>query len=201
LVGGAGRGREARHLQQLGHTVFGFDPVMEFVRQARPLSGVSLMRGSYEALVAPQDARERAFCNWVEANAPYDAVLLGWVSFTHLPDPTARLALLNRLAQLCPAGPILASFWLRSEGRGEERPRGYLWRAAGRVSARVRPNFVPPEPGDLVTHRGFVHLFTHDELKRLAASAELTLDPEGAPGSVGTCPHVTLRHRSAMAAD
>lgn len=200
LVGGAGQGREARHLRRLGHSVFGFDPVMKFVRQAARDSGASVVRGSYEALVTPQSASERAFAGWVEANAPYDAVLLGWVSFTHLPDRKTRQALLSRLAKLCPSGPILLSFWLSSEGRGQNHPRGRVWSGAGRLTSKLRPDFVPPEPGDLFTHRGFVHLFSEGELEELAEAASLTLDPRGARGSVGTCPHATLRHCFPLAA-
>ncbi len=193
LVGGAGSGREARHLQSRGHKVFGFDPVLKFLREADLPQQVSLVRGSYEALVNPHGEPEHSFVEWVESHSPYDAVLLGWVSFTHLPDARTRQALLQRLTRLCPDGPILVSFWLQSEGRGAGRPRGRLWDATGRLAARLRRNVISAEPGDLMTHRGFVHLFTESELRQLAARANLSLDPLGARGLYATCPHVTLR--------
>ena len=169
---------------------------MHFLRTSQLAERISLVRGSYEALVAPRDEKQRRFAKWAESHAPYDAVLLGWVSFTHLPDPQVRKALLTRLAELCPDGPILLSFWLRSEGRGRGAARRRLWRVAENLTARLRPEFVAPEPGDLVTHRGFVHLFTEAELTALAASANLKVDSRGARSALGTCPHVTLRHNS-----
>ena len=118
LVGATGCGRELFALAALGYRVDGMEPspalfegllaentrrqLAENARRQLDPPRVLLMAG-YDELVegrAPE----------IEACVPYDAVVLGWASFSHVSRAETRRRLLPTLARLCPGGPVLASF-------------------------------------------------------------------------------------------
>ncbi len=192
LVGGAGSGREVKALLGLGYEVVAFDPAPSFVARARRHLRGDGMRaftcGGYEDLITSGHALKEL----VDGHAPYDAILLGWGSFTHMPVPAERRELLARVASLCPAGPTLLSFWLRREGSERDRGRAFSlgWRVGGLLSGRAQDE--GPDPGDQVMTRcGYGHWFTVSEIAELAAAAGLQL--HRAPSLAQPYAHATLR--------
>lgn len=106
LVGACGGGREMLALERLGYRVAGFDPGAALVDLARKQASAELLLAlevsTYEDLIAGSSA--------IIGHAPFDAVILGWGSLSHLSESSTRLALLRQARRLCPSGPILLSW-------------------------------------------------------------------------------------------
>jgi hypothetical protein len=125
LVGGAGGGRECAELLALGYHVDAFEPSTRAHRElmrGMPTGHLAL-RGDYAALnAAVLDGASNELSRLADGRT-YDAVLLGWGSLTHVLDYDERARLMHSCNRLCPRGPILASFWMRSiaspRGRAE----------------------------------------------------------------------------------
>src|SRR4029079_4693901 len=71
------------------------------------------------------------------AGPPFDAVVLGWGSFSHVMPRAARLALLRALRALAPKAPVLLSFALEPgpASKGKGRVRSALQRLFAALSA------------------------------------------------------------------
>ena len=111
LVGGAGWGREVMVLRSLGYDVVGFDPLFT-PNDNRGVDG--LMTGSYRDMI---DAvlKDRATCLSSIVDEPFDAVILGWTSLSHVTSAVRRWQIIEAADRLCPAGPILGSGWVYTE--------------------------------------------------------------------------------------
>jgi hypothetical protein len=170
LVGGAGSGRELSALLARGYRVAGFEPAARLAAAAqRSLpSAVPLWTVGYEHLAQRGLGAEPA------RGAPYDAILFGWGSFSHVLDPELRRRALRAAAQLCPEGPLLLSFHMQSEAwqpRHRSARTSRFPRRLGRVLGRFRGLDIPPADADVfLPHAGFVHRFTHTEVEALAAA-------------------------------
>jgi hypothetical protein len=178
LVGGAGRGREARWLAGAGYAVTAFEPVAEFLPDLREAGARVAEAISYEDLC---DGRDRA----IRQAAPYDAFLLGWSSFSCIEEPTARAAILRVGAELVPAGPILLSFLRLPRGSGRARRIG---RALARRLGLGEGNHARTDR--LYAHLGFIHSIGDEELRALARDAGLTIKTLSVPDF--EYPHATL---------
>ena len=198
LIGGAGTGREARHLGDKGYEYIAFDPAASFARRGKLRSDLrgclDFLEGSYEDLAQPGDEKAKLFLEAVEENAPYAAVLLGWGSFTHMALPEMRLKLLQRLKSLCPDGPLLLSFWMRSDD--SRLDAGRLWKLGFRIGSTLTGGGKTESDmdGDSVSSRaGYGHHFSRDEFEKLCRDSgyEAYRPPPG-PHS-GTFPHTTLQ--------
>lgn len=192
LVGGAGSGREVAWLLERGHAVLAFDPAPAYVAAAnRGLADPNLLGflcGGYEELLDPAHELARA----VARHGPYGVVLLGWGSFSHVPEPAHRLATLQVLSRLCPAGPLLMSCWLRHEDAPSNQDRAFAmgWRLGTALAGRHGDD--GPLPGDVITARaGFGHRFSVRELAELAVAAGLVMPL--APSLTQPYAHCTLR--------
>ena len=194
LIGGAGDGREVSPLAARGYEVVAFEPSRRLVeRAARRFEGdpkVEFVEGSFEEMI---DRRPGALRDALERRKPFDAIVFGWTSFTHVVEPEIREAALVRARELCPAGPALLSFWLRGEDDAPARlGRGArLGAALGRLSGRGRAREIGA--GDsVVGHAGYCHAFTWAELEALAAAAGYAVS--GSSRGCGEAyPHLTLR--------
>jgi hypothetical protein len=72
----------------------------------------------------PRARRSRAAPSAARARAPYDLVVLGWGSITHVLEEDDRLALLESVRALAPSAPVITSFFLRPEpGHGGRTER------------------------------------------------------------------------------
>jgi SAM-dependent methyltransferase len=96
LVPGCGGGREALHLSRRGCSVVAFDPVEGFLGTFRDVVDreglpVRVFLGSIEDMVdegpatGPEGGRfTRISRDVIESEGPYDAVIFGWGSVTHV---------------------------------------------------------------------------------------------------------------------
>jgi hypothetical protein len=186
LVGGAGAGREVVALRERGHEVVAIEPSPDLAAECRAHTAgeVRIMLLRYEDLT-PESL--------LAGERPFDAVLLGLGSLSHLLDHAARVRLLQVLAEVCPAGPILGSTPARPRV-APDRPMG---RAAklGRALARpIRAARGLPEvdPGEIVfAGLGFTKLFERSELIAVGdAVGRRTRFDEAAPDGMELCAFV-----------
>jgi hypothetical protein len=193
LLGGAGRGREARWLIDHGYSVIAFDPARDSVaRHIAACPQAPCLVLDYESLAyAVRASREGSVDDpnaaRVLETSPYDAALLGWGSLTHVLDERDQDALFEALAVLVPSGPILASFFMGSAppGRGRASQLGaWLGRAVGASSEQSDDAHVR-----CLTHAGFAYSFEHARLEQLARLAARTLQLH----TTGSYPHATFR--------
>ena len=173
LLGGAGGGRELAGLSALGYEVVAFEPAPALAAALREvvagLSRATALEGSYADLVRAVHGEDGPL--GALAGSRFDAVVLGWASFSHLTDPAAREALLAALRSLAPSAPVLLSYLGpdddgRANGRVErlrDPVRRALARVAGRDPAAAGEGFIPGA--------GFYQRFTPEEIEGMAAAA------------------------------
>jgi hypothetical protein len=175
LVGGCGAGREMLALLQSGYDVSGFEPTASLCHSARRSlpSPAKVWQLRYEDLT-----HTTARCRELMADGPYAAVILGWGSFSHVLERGMRERVVQVLARLCPAGPILLSVHRARPNAFVKRPsrldRGA--RRAGRTVGKLRGLPEPIGQADILLPRaGFVHQFAEAELEALARSIARTV--------------------------
>jgi SAM-dependent methyltransferase len=170
LVGACGTGREAVALANRGYRVDAVEPAPEFVAESRRRLGARgrVYRASYEqvsALVLDTPERDNPL-----QHARYDAVILGSGSLTHVLDPGDQERILRAIGQLCPDGPILASFFCDSDD-APPPPTGRalrIGRSVGRWIARMRGlRGTPSDRLSYRAHSGFAYTYTPREVERL----------------------------------
>jgi hypothetical protein len=145
LIGGAGGGREAFRLSELGYDVVAFEPsrLVDAMAAARPPgAAVEVYRASYEDLphLSPvgRNASPRSLFNL----PAFQAGILGWSSFSYVRTDERRITTLRAFHRAV-RGPILVSFDLYT---GAEPAHG----------KRPFRHFLPV-PG---RHRGADHVFS-----------------------------------------
>lgn len=180
LVGACGGGREMGPLAELGYNVAGFDPGPALVAVAgktvSPERLVDLEVGTYEDLIANRSA--------MDGHGPFDAVILGWGSLSHLGVASTRRDLLRKTRSLCPTGPVLLS-WVRDDpGATELRIRKGL--ATLGIHTRA-PNI------GYTPHGGFSRSYSYQEIFELAAQTDYRVQRF----DEGSYPHALLSPRLA----
>jgi SAM-dependent methyltransferase len=197
LVGAAGTGREVAWLDARGYTTVAFDPVAEAVAEARQRTDVpgclAFLEGGFEEVIAPAGEEPGAVVRQIADLAPYDAVLLGWGGINHLPRPAARRDLLCRLRELCPAGPVLLSFWLRDPGADEpSRPWRLGWQLGAWLAGRPVGDQAEVVGDMFVSHAGYAHRFSEAEIRALAEASGYVVAGGAFDVSGAVHPHATL---------
>ena len=170
LVGACGTGREAVALARRGYRVDAIEPAPEFVLESRRRLGDRgrVFRASYEQLSAlVLDTPEGV--NPLQRTR-YDAAILGGGSLTHVLEPREQERTLRAVAQLCPNGPILASFFCDADDAAPPRVGRAvrLGHRLGRFIARLRR--LPGPPSERLSYRahsGFAYTYTPREVERL----------------------------------
>ena len=179
---GAGWGRELVALRVSRYEVVGFDPVAAPAGVGGPGVGrvhvadyrtfVDAVRGGGPAGPLAEVCRE-----------PFDAVLLGWGSLTHVFSRAQRREVFEAASIVAPRGPILASFWQRPQGemprRSERRRRFFeLSQRLGRlrgVEAAEDTDFV------FGPSHGFGIYLSTAELEAIARSLDRPIDTARRP--------------------
>jgi hypothetical protein len=169
LVGAAGAGREVMALIERGYEVVAFDPCRPFVEAARgvvPPGRGTVLEASYADLV--DAAAGRGPLAEACAGRPFDAVVLGWGSLSHVAPASERAALLRAIHALSPRAPVLASFALEPDiahpvpGKGRVRDQlRKLFAALGAPGTSERGDHFFPDAG-------FFSYVGHEELIKLA---------------------------------
>jgi hypothetical protein len=171
LLAAAGEGRELGWLCESGYTVDAFEPATSHVAKLRAHAGerAEIACGSFADLVAAVLRAEPTSLASFGARR-YDAVVLGWGSFSHVLEADERAELLRACDRLAGAGPVLASFWLRGEGAIRSRAQ-QLGAALGRRLSALRGVSAAQPAGQVFrTHCGFAHEFTRAEIDALAGA-------------------------------
>ncbi len=158
---------------------------------------MAFLEGSYEDALKVNGAKGHR--QLIEDWSPYDAVLLGWTSFTHIVVDEYRQTLLQLARHLCPTGPVLLSFFMADSMTIEKSSRAArLGARFGTLVSKSHPR--QPEYGwNIVrSHFGFAHFFTHDEIVALADGAGYNADIRMTePDASSGYPHATLLPRDA----
>lgn len=175
LLAAAGGGRELKALLDRGYTVSAFEP--------NPVLRAGATQVADEAGAARATVLDGVYADLDEAcvgrgplaalrdRAPYDLVVLGWGSITHVLRAQERLRLLSAVRALAPNAPVIASFFLRPDvgygGRTES-----LRRSLRTVfSALGAPNRENAEGLAYESGGGFVYAFSESEVHALAHDA------------------------------
>jgi hypothetical protein len=182
LVTAAGSGREVRALVERDYEVDALEPVPVMAATCAAIPGVgAVWTATHDDLI---DAVERRSGPVAElADQRFDAVIVGWGSFTHVLSREGQRRLLAVCDRLAPRGPILLSFFAQGEGLSR---RVRAFEAGARLGRRLaaRRGSAPKELQiGFVWHLGFTHAFTPDEIEALAVAvrrtAEVTMTPYG----------------------
>lgn len=182
VVTAAGAGREVLALCEMGYDAWGFEPHAALVAAGDAVLSRLGYPGRLE--VCARDA-------WPTQAGSASAVVIGWTSYTHIPDRWRRQNLLDGARRALPAGgPLVASFGVRS---GWHRDLQVVALVAGALR-RARHDD-PVEYGDWLAGDArapmFVHLFSEPEMRaELSASGFATERFREAP-----CGHVVGRAR------
>jgi hypothetical protein len=169
LVTAAGAGREVKALLERGYAVDCFEPVPAYLQRcaAGNREGLSLScdyAAYVRAMSGDGGGPAAAFSDHV-----YDAVILGWGSFTHLLAPDVQREVLKAAVRSAPEGPVLASFFTRvSTGAPPTNRAERAGHAAGRALGRWRGASPAPPRVRLFWHLGFTVAFAEEDLTGLA---------------------------------
>lgn len=188
LIGAAGGGREAFALAKRGFVVTAFEPspLVKLMARARP-AGLSLeiFRARYDELPLVRDL-DGAVVD-LGPRAPWDAGIVGWASFSHLPTDRDRIETLRAFAALVD-GPVLVSYfgWIRPDVTPQ--PRG--------LRKLLLQRFGDRRPGSLFSiDVGLYRQLTEDELRSMAAAAGMEVV---AVDTTSDWPNAVLRRRTAQ---
>ncbi len=199
LVPGAGWGREMAALRAQGYTVCGFDPV-ESSADLRPKE-TQFVRGDFREWVDAVAGSDMSSPLGRLCETPFDAVILGWSSLSHVLSGDLRLQIFETAAACAPDGPILASFWCRPDEQIPVRSQGRqrLIQLADRL-AHLR-GLSPDPTTDFVfspTH-GFGVYLSLEEFEGIAArlGREVYIETEPVPRvTLGRCAPDAESHTS-----
>jgi hypothetical protein len=111
LVGAAGGGRESFELARRGYHVVAFEParsVAASMARACRESPIETLIGRYEDLPFVSSLAQPPDVVDLRSRAPFDAAILGWVSFSLLRSDERCIKTLQQIADLT-IGPILVS--------------------------------------------------------------------------------------------
>ena len=148
LVAAAGGGRETRALAAMGFAPVACDPSRHLLDKLREGAG------------GEQEVVEAAASEVPVFGDAFDAVIIGWGGYTHIPEARRRGEFLEALArQMKPGAPMLLSFYLRRDDGWRPRTCALLANCIRRVMG-LKPAV---EPGDTMTNR-FERRFTAEEI-------------------------------------
>ncbi len=171
LLGAAGAGRELVALVDRGFEVVAFDPCEPFADAARsiaPRDKANVIHASYDDLIAAAAGRGGPLADAVKGK-PFDAVILGWASLSHVMPSSARVDLFRALRVLAPDAPVLASFGLTSDPGTPAAGKGRVRRTLRRVFAALGAKGVAEDTDHFFSHIGFFAYLSHEEVRDLAS--------------------------------
>lgn len=173
LLGASGGGREIVGLVERGYEVVAFDPCAPFVEASRTVADpakATVVLATYEDLVQASAGRGGPLA-FTRDGPAFDAVVLGWGSFSHVAPRAARSALLGALHTLAPKAPVLASFTLDGDSAMTSPGRGHVREKLKRVFAALRAPGVSELGDHFYPNVGFISSLTTDELTASAWEA------------------------------
>src|SRR5205814_761046 len=131
---------ELSALLELGHEVVAFEPNEVLLAGARSVAATSsdarVLHASLEHFIDLSDSGTGPLAS---VTGPFDLVLLGCGSLSHVTDPALQVALLRAINRLFPRAPVVASFLVRSETHANSSGAGLAFRAVLRAARGVAP--------------------------------------------------------------
>jgi hypothetical protein len=173
LLGAAGGGRELNALLERGFSVVAFDPCAPFADAAKTLAldvHSTVVQASYADLVNAIEGRGGPL-EVIRGGSPFDAIVLGWGSFSHVMPSSDRLALLRALHTLSDTAPVLMSFALEPEPGSVPPGKGRVRTALQRLFSALGAPGVSEQGDHFLSNGGFFSFLSQDELMKLAFSA------------------------------
>ena len=170
LIGAAGAGRELVALEERGFSVVAFDPCAPFADAARSVADPArstVIHASYADLVAAAEGRESPLASAI-TGAPFDAVILGWGSLSHVLPSSARSALLRAVHTLAPNAPVLTSFAIEVDSSAPPESKGRVRDTLRRLFSALHAPGVSEAGDHFFLNGGFFAYLGHDEIVRLA---------------------------------
>ena len=169
LVPASGGGREINWLLKRGYEVAAFEPVLDlvqFTRETIKKDGlVALEVGNFQDYIRGELTR-------VQEYAPYQGVVLGWCSISHI-SKTEIIALLKAVNTMCQQGPILLSWLCRDFGRSRTGRRH-------RVKKFLGQHGIVKSFGPASYYAGLlVNMWTFEEVEQMAQAAGYTMVMSG----------------------
>ena len=174
LVGGAGYGRECRFLCERDHRVWAYEPSAEAAAVCSRDAPCAV--GTHQDLARAVNGRSGPLVEL--AGRRYDAVWLGWGSFSHVLDPTERRDVIAACARLTD-GPVFVSARVGALARGQTAER---WATIGERLARRLGGRPPPRGLSYQPQVGFAATIRTDELEDIARAIDRNLTSEPNPG-------------------
>jgi hypothetical protein len=101
-------------------------------------------------------------------DGPFDGVILGWGSLSHVWDPAERAQLFQATGRHSPRAPIVASFLRRRPERIVSDRSGLRARMLS-CEKRIAGWLYSGPDATFIGGQGFCHLFTDQEIHHLAA--------------------------------
>ena len=169
LIGGAGGGRETIALIERGYQVVAFDQAAGLVRAGAPAvqaAGGTLLHASYADVVRAASG-ERTPLGDAFAT-PFDAVLLGWGSFSLIVADEERLSILRALRELAPNAPVALSFDVPVD---PELPGSRVSRARFAVRRLYRRLGAPGYTGERMRYAAWAGILRESSVAEVAAVA------------------------------
>lgn len=173
LLGAAGAGRELVALVERGFEVVAFDPCAAFVEAARGVaegSKATVVEASYADLVSAAAGRGGPL-TFITAGAPFDAIVLGWGSLSHVTPARERLALFKATRAVAPRAPVLASFALEPDSAAPPGSKGRARDALRSLFARMGAPGISEVGDHVYPDGGFFSNLGADEMMKLAWAA------------------------------
>lgn len=173
LVGAAGAGRELVALEERGFSVVAFDPCAPFADAARSVADPArstVIHAAYADLVDAAEGRGGPLAQAV-TGPPFDAVVLGWGSLSHVLPSSERAALLRAVHTLAPNAPVLTSFAVKGDSAAPPESKGRVRDTLRRVFGALRAPGVSEAGDHFFLNGGFFSYLDNEEIVRLAWAA------------------------------
>jgi hypothetical protein len=168
LVAGAGAGREIFALRKNGYEAEGFECSVPLIR-----AGQEIFNGLGERCPIIHCAPDT-----VPSGPPtYNALIVGWGSYTHIPTRARRVSFLQALRQRStPGSPLLVSFFTRN---AHSASNSIVHRTATAARFLLRGRRQAIEAGDRLEWSRYVHRFTRQELEAELEDAGFSIEYYG----------------------
>ncbi len=170
LLGASGGGRELVDLLERGFEVVAFDPCAPFVEGAERASSsrATVVLASYDDLIDAVAGREGPLA-FLRESPPFDAVVLGWGSLSHVTSRERRRRLLEALHAIAPRAPVMTSFL--SDGDRRKKGRGPVRETLKRLFATLDAPGASEAGDHFDPNAGFFTSLTTDEITASAREA------------------------------